>query len=554
MTNTTDSTGGLLGLSSDTGAGDLATAFGDLLQGGSSSNLDPNTVFDPTMFGGGGTFSPTGVQSDTPISAPQISAAQQDPSGQILDKEDSSGLVDRAQKGDRATTPDVQKPLETRGADPDKPPVGPTGQPGQQTQPAQKPDVPATLASATGAQPTQPGSVNKPVSPLQQLAKNLLKPTAQQGDQAATPDAAAPAAAPAAAAAQQAVAAAPSRPTAQPAAAPAAAPQPQPPLGGGAAPGGMPPGLMKALLSLLGVPTGGLGGMAQQAMQGAGMPGVPGAPGGGGPAATHRLGPYRRARAFARGNEPPDSSDDPSYRVAPPGTTGEVTAPTADQVKATRMAGTDTPPTEGFSEYLQNERAHFGDELSKSDRTKWETLAMIHMENGGDPAAVAESLLNRANYARTSVSNMLHSGFYGPINRGALGRTVRMLQRNPSEAAKMNAGLETALRGSNLLGGATDQGSGNDPNVGHRGGRVIRQGEVYNDWGGGPGGHDGAANYRRNQQRQIRAEQYRATQGASLGDAAFQIAKMGPMRGGATANEFRELEGAKRKRREAEAT
>jgi hypothetical protein len=222
------------------------------------------------------------------------------------------------------------------------------------------------------------------------------------------------------------------------------------------------------------------------------------------------------------------------------------------------MAGTDTPPTEGFSNYLQSERAHFGTEL-QDPKTKWETLAMIGLEHGEDPAAVAESLLNRANYAKTSISNMLHSGFYGPINHGQLAREIRMLQRNPEYAAKLNAGLETAMRGSNLLGGATDQGSGNDPNVGHAGGRVIRYRETYNDWGGGPGGHDGAAAYRRAQQQRVRQEQAAGKRGEQLAMDIGRVrsalpvggAEVGPMRmprGGTSGKEFRSIEEQRRKR------
>jgi hypothetical protein len=208
------------------------------------------------------------------------------------------------------------------------------------------------------------------------------------------------------------------------------------------------------------------------------------------------------------------------------------------------MAGSDTPPTEGFSNVLKSERSRYGDEL-KDDRTKWETLAVLALEQGQDPAAVAESLLNRSNYARTSLHTMIHSGFYGPVNRGQLAREIRMLQRNPEYAAKLNAGLETALRGSNLLGGATDQGIGTDPNVGWRGGRVIRFGETYNDWGGGPGGHDGAAMWRRQQQQRVRQEQQQAKQGMQF---AMDISRRLPTTGGP------EIEGGGMVRRGAPAT
>ena len=272
------------------------------------------------------------------------------------------------------------------------------------------------------------------------------------------------------------------------------------------------PNLLQAILSaLLGVPLGGrgLGGLARQV--GGGVPG-----GGGVPAP---IGPYGRVRAARRA-----AADDGGVSYGPaPGATGEVSAPTADQVRQSRLAGTDTPPTEGFSEALRSDRAKFADELN-NPRTKWEALAVMASEMDVDPAAVAESLLNRSDYAKTSIHNMIHSGFYNPVNKGALPRIIRNLQANPERTRKMMAGLETAMRGSNLIGGATDQGSGNDPNVGHRGGRVTRFGEVYNDWGGGPGGHAGAANYRRQQQMRVRAESQRAEQGRSLVTGPIRLA------------------------------
>ena len=209
---------------------------------------------------------------------------------------------------------------------------------------------------------------------------------------------------------------------------------------------------------------------------------------------------------------PPDTADretgtgQPEEMTPTPGHGGNVTAPTAAQIKQSVLAGTDTPPTAGFSPYLSQQRSRFREEL-RDPRVRAEVAAIAALEHHGDPAAVVESLMNRAAYANTSLRDMLHSGFYGPVNTGLLPGAVMRMRRNPADFARMNAGIETALRGSNLLGGATDQGSGNDPNVGWRGGRVRRFGEVYNDWGGGPGGHEGAARWRKQQQEQIRFEQ-----------------------------------------------
>jgi len=231
-----------------------------------------------------------------------------------------------------------------------------------------------------------------------------------------------------------------------------------------------------------------------------GMPGVPVAPSGQfSPAARRRLG------------LPPSTADrdtgigQPEASTPTPGSNAAVSAPTQAQIRQSVLAGTDTPPTAGFSSYLANQRSRFAREL-QDPRVRREVAAIAAAEHGQDPAAVVESLMNRAAYAGTSLSGMIHSGFYGPVNKGQLPRWLMNMQRNPTQAAKMNAGIETALRGSNLLGGATDQGSGSDPNVGHRGGRVRRFGEVYNDWGGGPGGHAGAARWRHEQQERVRFE------------------------------------------------
>jgi hypothetical protein len=234
--------------------------------------------------------------------------------------------------------------------------------------------------------------------------------------------------------------------------------------------------------------------------------------------------------------------------IAPPGRSADVTEPTNAQVNQGRLAGTDTPPTAGFSRVLQQERSRLATEL-QDPRRRWEALAVLALEHEHDPAAVAESLLNRSNYARTSVHDMIHSGFYGPVNFGKLGREMRALQNNPERAARLNAGLETALRGSNLIGGATDQGSGRDPNVGWRGGRVIRFGETYNDWDGGPGGHDRAALWRKQQQQRVRAQQQQTQQREEFGHGlAMDISRRVPVTGGP------EIEGGGMIRRGAPAT
>jgi hypothetical protein len=89
---------------------------------------------------------------------------------------------------------------------------------------------------------------------------------------------------------------------------------------------------------------------------------------------------------------------------------------------------------------------------------------------------------------------MLYGGFYGPAGQFA-GR-ARQLEGQPNRLKRMYDAMAFVFGGSNLIEGATDQGSGNDPNVHWQGGRKVRFGEVYNDFGGGPGGHEGARRYR----------------------------------------------------------
>jgi hypothetical protein len=124
-------------------------------------------------------------------------------------------------------------------------------------------------------------------------------------------------------------------------------------------------------------------------------------------------------------------------------------------------------------------------------------------EDSRHPAAVVESLMNRMAMTGGSIRGGLHSGFYGPINRGALPGAMAGLARNPKQKAAMDAAIDRVLAGSNILEGATDQGMPSDPNGRWQGGRKIIGGEVFNDWGGGPGGHAGAARFREAQQAQV---------------------------------------------------
>lgn len=194
---------------------------------------------------------------------------------------------------------------------------------------------------------------------------------------------------------------------------------------------------------------------------------------------------------------------------------GNGIAPDQNMIQQTRLAGTDTPPTPGFSGYLRNERSPYGEEMARDPLMRAAVAAMIATEHASDPVGPVESLMNRAAMSRASLRQRIfgpsfHRSFYGPVRTGAVMSLMRQYQRN-GIPPQFNRAIDTALSGSNILGGATDQGSGRDPNVGWRGGRVIRNREIYNDWGGysGQRGVDArtfAAQWRRRQQEAVRRE------------------------------------------------
>jgi hypothetical protein len=165
----------------------------------------------------------------------------------------------------------------------------------------------------------------------------------------------------------------------------------------------------------------------------------------------------------------------------------------------------------GGAEYLRQQRAPLTGELAANPQTKKELAALGTLEHESDATAVVESLYNRTtalNEARAkkgqpplTLSHMMKSGFYGPVNKGLLQKRVAELERDPERMKKMMGAIDAAST-SNLLKGATDQGSGHDPNVYWPGGKTVRFGETYNDWGGGAG-HEGNRLFRERQQAAI---------------------------------------------------
>ena len=159
---------------------------------------------------------------------------------------------------------------------------------------------------------------------------------------------------------------------------------------------------------------------------------------------------------------------------------------------------------------MQQQRAGIANEIARNPGLRAQIAAMAYLEDANDPVAPIESLANRVNAMNATghpmtAAQMLRSGFYGPINHGHLPGAMRTLQNNPQLANRMNLAIDTVLRGSNIIGGATDQGGPGDPNYNYAGGRVMRGREVYNDYPGGAG-RQGNAHWRMAIQRQVQAE------------------------------------------------
>jgi hypothetical protein len=152
--------------------------------------------------------------------------------------------------------------------------------------------------------------------------------------------------------------------------------------------------------------------------------------------------------------------------------------------------------------YIAQQRAQFNCELLNQP-TRDEISAMMVSEDESNPVPVLESLLNRALFLKShdisrTLHQMLHSGFYGPINRGRLPHFVNELQNDVKLRKKMYSAIDMVLAGSDFVRGHTDQGLPSDPGgkfeIAHS--HVMIGGEVFGDWGGGPGSYAGAAIWR----------------------------------------------------------
>lgn len=172
--------------------------------------------------------------------------------------------------------------------------------------------------------------------------------------------------------------------------------------------------------------------------------------------------------------------------------------------------------------YIKAQRAKFAQQLA-DPVVKLQVEAMLVSEDAAHPLPVVESLFNRCDYSGKTLFAMLHSGFYGPINRKKLPEFEQIILHNPHLKARIDAAIAEALEGSNIIQGNTDQGLPSDPN-GQWPGMHIH-GEVFNDWGGGPGGHAGAKAWRAKFMAGAMAADDAAKTG--LSPAGYPVAKEG---------------------------
>jgi hypothetical protein len=173
----------------------------------------------------------------------------------------------------------------------------------------------------------------------------------------------------------------------------------------------------------------------------------------------------------------------------------------------------------GGSAFLKERRAKFRDQLAKTPGLRDEVLGMMQTEGSGQPTV--ESLFNRSDMTGKSLHSMLHSGFYGPINRGQLPGAISALHRNPKLYNKLNKNLEDALNGSHVIGGYTDQGMPTDPN-GHlsprgRGHQYMHLGgNDFTDWVGRNNPRSKSEAYRRFVEKGLSTEATAGLHGSAL--------------------------------------
>jgi hypothetical protein len=133
------------------------------------------------------------------------------------------------------------------------------------------------------------------------------------------------------------------------------------------------------------------------------------------------------------------------------------------------------------------------------DPNVWINVAAMLLSEGS-PLQTCESFFNRVMYLRyfgraETLMGMIQSGFYGPYNRGEYPSFIARIRGSQATVNQLNTAIETAMAGSDTILGYTDQGLPTDPNGQHQP-QIRIGGNIFNDWGGGPDGHAGAAVWR----------------------------------------------------------
>jgi hypothetical protein len=150
-----------------------------------------------------------------------------------------------------------------------------------------------------------------------------------------------------------------------------------------------------------------------------------------------------------------------------------------NSIAASRIAGSNTRPTPGYSTTMRDARARAFQGMD--DQTKRLVAGMANAEHSSDPIGPIEALLNRSAQTGTPVRTLLYNGFYRNTAPSFMSRAAQL--ESSGQMGRYMAAIDAVGNGSNVLAGATDQGSAalHDPNALNPSGRIIRFDETYND-------------------------------------------------------------------------
>jgi hypothetical protein len=164
------------------------------------------------------------------------------------------------------------------------------------------------------------------------------------------------------------------------------------------------------------------------------------------------------------------------------------------------------------SSYLKQLRAPLAAEIQNTPGLKDAIVAMALMEDANHPIGPIESLFNRASFTGQSLQSLVNNSFYEGNRTGATAGFRARVAQNPGAYAAIYSALDDVVGGSNVLRGATDQGSPGDPNTPQRDAAATSglinpypgNTEIYNDWNG-PGGRAAAAAWREKTQAAVQS-------------------------------------------------